>query len=188
MRQLLGKTRISSHLAQTQSELVDGQLHDHRNDSNLLNMSKYFCYHISVSYIGTKYQRNQMRYNFLGKNPVTQTRVSGLMISSMTNLKANCTQHLITTNLATEEGREFGIILATGRLSDFPNNCGSQTSKRLPTSTVVCSSLGTQVQKEKAIQNRPLHLKHSISLSVVCFRVYLSTIFDIIFFLTECSK
>ena len=45
-------------------------------------------------------------------------------------------------------------------------------------------------KKEKqnhSIKNRPLHHKYTISLGVVCFRVYLSTIFEF-FCLTECSK
>ena len=33
-------------------------------------------------------------------------------------------------------------------------------------------------KQNPSIKNRPLHHKHSISLGVVCFRVYLSTIFD----------
>ena len=41
--------------------------------------------------------------------------------------------------------------------------------------TVVCSSLGTLVQENHSIKNRPLHHKYTISLGVVCFRVYLST-------------
>ena len=33
-------------------------------------------------------------------------------------------------------------------------------------------------KQDYSIKNRPLHQKHSISLGVVCFRVYLSAIFD----------
>ena len=44
--------------------------------------------------------------------------------------------------------------------------------------TVVCISLGTQVQKEKAKSLNKEQTTLSIGLGVVCFRVYLSTISD----------
>ena len=51
---------------------------------------------------------------------------------------------------------------------------------------VICSSLGAQDQCKKesqnhSIKNRPLHHRYSISVGVVCIRVYLGTIFDVFF-------
>ena len=56
--------------------------------------------------------------------------------------------------------------------------------------TVVCSSLGTLLVKERAKslhKDKPLHHKHTINLGVVGFTVYVGTTF-VLLFPTECSK
>jgi hypothetical protein len=58
---------------------------------------------------------------------------------------------------------------------------GSDLELIMKEGTVVCSSLGTQMQKQKGktsnFKNRPLHHRYSISLGVVCCKVYPSTFF-----------